>query len=168
MGGSISVASKVGEGSCFIIALTFELAPDESITDETSYEEDNLNGYHILLAEDNELNIDIATSLLEDFGSVVDVAENGVIALQKFRDNPQGTFDIILMDCLMPEMDGYEATKAIRALDRPDAGMIPIIAMTANAFADDVKRCLDSGMNDHLAKPFDIRMVVKTIRKYLE
>ena len=167
MGGTIDVESVAGEGSTFVIGLTFEVAPEAEAAAEDAAEEENLNGLHILLAEDNELNIEIATELLEDLGAVVDVAENGKLALEKFREQPSGAFDVILMDCMMPVMSGYEATRAIRELERPDAVTIPIIAMTANAFADDVKNCLAAGMNDHLAKPFEIGKVVKTIRKYV-
>ena len=95
------------------------------------------------------------------------MAENGSIALQKFMEAQEGVYDVILMDCMMPVMNGYEATKAIRSLNREDSMLIPIIAMTANAFDDDVRKCLETGMNDHLAKPFDIVKVVKTIRKYV-
>ena len=116
---------------------------------------------------DNELNTDIATTLLEDAGASVDTAENGKIAFDMFRNAPSGTYQVILMDCMMPVMDGFETTKAIRGLESSEAINIPIIAMTANAFSDDVKKCLDAGMNDHLAKPFEIEKVVKTIRKHI-
>lgn len=167
MGGSIGVESVVGEGSTFVIDLTFELAPEEKVENAAEEDQESLTGYRILLAEDNELNIDIAQTLLEDFGATVAIAENGRIAYEKFRDAPEGTYDVILMDCMMPVMDGYEATQAIRALERPDAATIPIIAMTANAFADDVKKCLETGMDDHMPKPFDIKNVTKTIRKHV-
>ena len=167
MDGTIEVESKEGEGSAFVIGITFEIAENEDLSGDAEAEEDDLDGYNILLAEDNELNIDIATSLLEDSGAKVDVAENGSLAFEKFRSNAAGTYDVILMDCMMPVMDGYEATRAIRGYDRPDAKTIPIIAMTANAFADDVRNCLEAGMNDHLAKPFEIAKVIKTIRKYV-
>lgn len=166
MGGTIDVESKIGEGSTFVIGLSFDIAPEAKNVVDSFSEEDSLQGLRILLAEDNELNIHIATELLEDYGAKVDVAENGGLALDMFRNEPAGTYDVILMDCMMPVLDGYETTRAIRKLERADAKEIPIIAMTANAFADDVKRCLDSGMNDHLAKPFDIKRVVNTIRKY--
>lgn len=168
MDGKIDVQSKEGEGSTFVVSMIFDIAPAEKSSENTSSGEEDLNGFRVLLAEDNDLNIDIARSLLEDYGAAVDVAENGKLALDKFSANPAGTYDVILMDCMMPVMDGFEATGAIRNLERPDAETIPIIAMTANAFADDVKKCLDSGMNDHLSKPFDIVKVVKTIRKYVD
>lgn len=168
MDGTIHVESEVGAGSTFVIGLTFAIAPDAETDVETTDEEESLNGLRILLAEDNELNIEIATELLEDTGAAVDVAENGRLALEMFRNHPEGTFDVILMDCMMPLMSGQEATKAIRELDRPDAKTIPIIAMTANAFADDVTKCLEAGMNDHLAKPFEIGKVMKMIRKYVK
>ena len=118
---------------------------------------------NVLLVEDNELNAEIATVQLEEFGIKVERAVDGRNAVEIFRNHPEGTFDVILMDIMMPVMDGLTATKAIRALNRPDAGIIPIIAMTANAFAEDVQRCLDAGMNAHLAKPLDIEKVKKTI-----
>ena len=167
MDGTIDVSSTAGEGSTFIINLTFELAPNQAGIEGNADEEENLNGLRILLAEDNELNIDIAQTLLEDYGAEVHVAENGSIALEKFKENEEGYFNAILMDCMMPVMNGFEATKAIRELERPDAETIPIIAMTANAFADDVKKCLDSGMNDHIAKPFEIGKVTQTVKRWV-
>lgn len=167
MDGTIDVSSTAGEGSTFIINLTFELAPNQAGIEGNADEEENLNGLRILLAEDNELNIDIAQTLLEDYGAEVHVAENGSIALERFKENEEGYFNAILMDCMMPVMNGFEATKAIRELERPDAETIPIIAMTANAFADDVKKCLDSGMNDHIAKPFEIGKVTQTVKRWV-
>ena len=167
MGGSIDVKSEVGAGTTFRISLIPEIAPDRDPVSREIAEKQDLNGMHILLAEDNELNIEIAKELLEDSGAVVEVAENGLIACEKFRSNPEGTYDVILMDCMMPVMDGFEATGAIRKTERPDAASIPIIAMTANAFTEDVKKCMDAGMNAHLPKPFSIEKVIGTIRKYV-
>ena len=167
MGGTIGVESRVGEGSTFTVRLVLDIAEEKALCEEAAGEEENLNGLRILLAEDNELNIDIAKSLLEDYGAEVEVAENGELAVTAFRDAPEGTYDVILMDCMMPVMDGYEATRTIRSLSRPDARTIPILAMTANAFADDVKHCLEAGMNDHLAKPFEIGKVVTTINRFV-
>ena len=115
------------------------------------------------MAEDNELNMEIATELLKEQGAFVTPAVNGAEALKLFEESPKGTFDVILMDVMMPVMDGMEAAKAIRALDRSDAGTIPIIALTANAFFEDVKKCRDAGMNAHLAKHVDIEKMVETI-----
>ena len=166
MNGTIDIESTVGKGSTFTISLPFETAP-KVISETERAEEENLQGIHILLAEDNELNIDIAKTLLEDFGAEVDVAENGSIAIEKFIQAQEGEYDVILMDCMMPVLNGYEATQAIRGLGRADSAIIPIIAMTANAFDDDVRKCLESGMNDHLSKPFETVKVIKTIRKYV-
>ena len=116
-----------------------------------------------MLVEDNELNAEVAEILLEDEGAIITMVNDGQQAVELFNNNPVGTFDAILMDIMMPVMDGLTATKAIRALNRADAGIIPIIAMTANAFAEDVQRCLDAGMNAHLAKPLDIEKVMITI-----
>ena len=127
-----------------------------------------LSGRRILLAEDNELNWEIASELLtSNLGLSLDWAENGEICLEMFRQSEPGTYDAILMDIRMPVMTGYEATRAIRALDRPDAGTIPIIAMTADAFSEDIKRCLDCGMNAHVAKPIDVRDVARQLEKFI-
>ncbi len=126
----------------------------------------DLSGKHILLAEDNELNWEIAEELLGELGLNLEWAENGQICVEKFRSAPVGTYDAILMDLRMPSMNGYEATQAIRALDRADAAL-PIIAMTADAFSEDIQHCLDAGMNAHIAKPIDIREVSRILEKYL-
>ena len=128
----------------------------------------DIRGLHLLAAEDNELNAEIIEMLLTDDGAKVTVAKNGRQAVEHFENNPPGTFDAILMDIMMPEMNGYEATKAIRAMnDRPDGKNIPIIAMTANSFAEDVQASLDAGMNAHLSKPIVIEEVIKTILRYV-
>ena len=124
---------------------------------------------NVLLAEDNELNAEIAAVQLEEFGMNVERAVDGKNAVEIFKDQPEGTFDVILMDIMMPEMNGYEAAKAIRAMnDRPDGKNIPIIAMTANLFAEDVQASLDAGMNAHLSKPIVIDEVIKTILSIAE
>ena len=123
----------------------------------------------MLLAEDNDLNAEIAEIQLEELGMTVTRAADGKQAVDFFADNPAGTFDVILMDIMMPQMNGYEATKAIRSLDdRPDGHTIPIIAMTANAFAEDVQASLDAGMNGHLSKPIVMDEVIKTIARNLD
>lgn len=128
----------------------------------------NLEGMHFLAAEDNEINAEILSEILKIEGASCEVAENGLLALERFQDAPQGTFDAILMDVQMPVMNGYDATRAIRALDREDACTIPIIAMTANAFAEDEKEALDAGMDVHLAKPIDVELLKEVLIKYVE
>ena len=127
----------------------------------------DISGMHILLAEDNELNAEIATMFLEENGATVDHAEDGLQALEKFENNPEGTYDAILMDLRMPNMNGLEASEAIRSLKRLDAVRIPIIAMTADAFAEDAQKCLEAGMNTHLAKPIDIEQLKRTLVKWV-
>ena len=162
MNGSIEVTSQVGVGSVFVITIPFEIAQEQK-KDEEIAEKYDIRGLHLLAAEDNELNAEIIEMLLTDDGAKVTVAKNGRQAVEHFENNPPGTFDAILMDVMMPVMDGIAATKAIRAMDRADAKTIPIIAMTANAFEEDAKRCLAAGMTAHLAKPFQIEYVEKTI-----
>lgn len=165
MGGTIEVTSKEGEGSTFVITLPFEIV-EKKVEEETgTREQDNLEiaGLHLLLVEDNELNAEIARTLLEDEGVVVEAVMNGKEAVDTFVQNQEGTFDVILMDVMMPVMDGIKATEKIRSLNRPDATKIPIIAMTANAFKEDTQKCLDAGMNAHLSKPLQMDKVVETI-----
>ena len=167
MGGSISVTSEVGVGSEFIIDIPFEIAPaPEETTSDLSQQNNDISGLHLLLAEDNELNAEIAEVLLGDKGAEVTTVSDGRQALAMFETNPPGTFDAILMDMMMPVMDGITATKKIRALGRPDAKTIPIIAMTANAFYEDAESCIAAGMNAHLSKPLQIERVVSTISQY--
>ena len=169
MGGTISVESKKGEGSAFTVEIPLELTDESNVqTQGLPAAKVNLIGAKILMAEDNDLNAEIAMVQLEELGIQVTRAADGKEALKIFASNQPGTFDIIFMDIMMPKMNGYEATKAIRALqNRPDARTIPIIAMTANAFAEDVQASLDAGMNDHLSKPIVIDEVVKTIARNL-
>ena len=138
----------------------------EQVTEVVS-KDTKLEGKHILLAEDNEINWEVASELLSSLGLELDWAENGRVCLEKFSQSPVGYYDAVLMDIRVPIMNGYEATVAIRGLDREDAD-IPIIAMTADAFAEDVQKCLDAGMNAHVAKPIDIRDVSRQLEKYLE
>ena len=131
-------------------------------------QENSLNGLHFLAAEDNEINAEILTEILEMEGASCEIVENGQQALERFAQAKKGEFDAILMDVQMPEMNGYEATRAIRTLQREDARQIPIIAMTANAFADGEKEALDAGMNIHVAKPIDIELLKKAIKQCME
>ena len=169
MGGTISVQSKKHEGTTFTVDIPLEITDKECNKSDTGFSEKvNLAGVKVLLAEDNELNAEIATVQLEEFGMNVERAVDGKNAVEIFRNHPEGTFDVILMDIMMPEMNGYEAAKAIRAMnDRPDGKNIPIIAMTANSFAEDVQASLDAGMNAHLSKPIVIDEVIKTILRYV-
>ena len=168
MGGHIQVSSRENVGSTFVVTIPFEIA--EPVQAEASKEKDgapaDIRGMRLLLVEDNELNAEIARLLLEDAGAVITRVGDGQQALDLFREKPAGSFDGILMDVMMPVMDGLTATRAIRGLDRPDAKTIPIIAMTANAFAEDAAKCFDAGMNAHLSKPLDIRKVISTIARF--
>ena len=163
MGGTIEISSAPGIGSTFVITLPFEEAEETDISSETESERNSIQGIKILLAEDNEINREVAQVLLEEEGAVVTAVSNGREAVKLFSRHPEGTFDVILMDIMMPLMDGYEATRQIRKLDRTDASSIPIIALTANAFAEDVRHALDCGMNAHLAKPLDVEKMIHTI-----
>ena len=161
------IKSEEGIGSTFIIRISFKLASAPDTVKKTAAQMD-ISGLNLLLVEDNELNAEIAAVQLEEFGMNVERAVDGKNAVEIFRNHPEGTFDVILMDIMMPEMNGYEATKAIRAMnDRPDGKNIPIIAMTANSFAEDVQASLDAGMNAHLSKPIVIEEVIKTILRYV-
>ena len=169
MGGEIFVESKKGAGSVFTVELPLELT-DESKVQKQDYPDTNadLRGVKILMAEDNDLNAEIAMVQMQELGIQVTRVSDGNEAVRTFKENPPDTFDLIFMDIMMPEMDGYEATEAIRAiLDRPDARRIPVIAMTANAFAEDVQASLDAGMNGHLSKPIVMEEVVKAIARNL-
>ena len=154
MGGSIKVSSKLNVGSTFVISIPFESAVQPQKAEQAA-SEPTIEGCRLLLVEDNDLNAEIAATLLEGDGACVSIAGDGAQALEAFAKSPAGTFDAILMDVMMPKMDGLAATRAIRALDHPDAARIPIIAMTGNAFQEDVQECFDAGMNAHIAKPID-------------
>ena len=167
MNGTIEVTSQEGVGSTFRITIPFEIAPPPSAQPvQGPVEKSDIHGMRLLLAEDNQLNAEIAQVLLKDEGAEVTVVYDGQQAVDRFRNSPAGTFDAILMDVMMPVMDGLTATRTIRALDRPDGKTIPIIAMTANAFDEDAKRCLQAGMNAHLAKPLEIERLAKVIARY--
>ena len=165
MGGTISVKSKKGEGTTFTVELPLELTCQTgSQKPEQPQKRKDLTGLDVLMAEDNDLNAEIVTFQLEEAGMRVVRAEDGVQAVKCFTENPAGTFDVILMDVMMPHMDGYGATQAIRSMTgRPDGKTIPIIAMTANAFTEDVQVSLDAGMNAHLTKPLSMEELLKTI-----
>ena len=169
MGGTISFESKEGTGTTFVIRIPFRI--DTDMKDRTEAEEKtetSIHGLHVLLTEDNELNMEIAEFVLQNEGAVVTKAWNGQKAVDIFRKNRPGEFDAILMDIMMPVMNGYEAAKMIRSLDREDAKVIPIIAMTANAFTEDKMRAKEAGMDEHIAKPVDGKLLVKAINELVK
>ena len=169
MGGTITFESKEGAGTTFVIRVPFQIDTDRSGRSETGEKtEVSIRGLHILLAEDNELNMEIAEFLLQNEGAVVTKAWNGQEAVEIFEKSGSGEFDVILMDIMMPVMNGYEAAKRIRSLDREDAQVIPIIAMTANAFTEDRMKAKEAGMNEHIGKPVDGKLLVKVIHELVE
>lgn len=168
LGGTIDVKSKKGEGSTFIITFDHRIAEKTELAQvPDNQEEDSFEGKRILLAEDNELNAEIAISVLSEIGFTVDHAVDGQDCIDKLLQADAGYYDLILMDIQMPIMNGYEATRAIRALDDPERSTIPIVAMTANAFEEDKRNALKAGMNGHLPKPIDIDLLVKTLTQTL-
>ncbi|MDE6622188.1 MAG: response regulator [Lachnospiraceae bacterium] len=138
----------------------------ENVLDNNENEIDVIVGMKVLVVEDNELNLDIVQEVLKERGLIVTGAENGQIAVDLFGENPPGTFDVILMDMHMPVLDGVEATKQIRAMERPDAKTIPILALTANDCEEDIRRTREAGMNDHLTKPFDMEKIFGVLAEY--
>ena len=166
MGGTITFESKKGVGTTFVIRVPFKIDLDADKREEqTDASKKSIKGLHILLAEDNELNMEIAEFMLQNEGADVTKAWDGQEAVALFRNSDSGEFDVILMDIMMPVMNGYEAAKMIRSLDREDAKTIPIIAMTANAFTEDRIRAKEAGMDEHIAKPIDVELLIKVIHK---
>ena len=170
MGGTVAVESKIGVGSTFTVTIPCRIASQEETQakQETgSSDKKSLSGTKILLAEDNDLNAEIAVELLQEEGCTVDRAKDGVECVDMLEKAANGTYQLILMDIQMPVMNGYDAAKKIRRMDDPQKAGIPIIAMTANAFSEDKQAALDVGMNDHIAKPINMNILVPTIQKYL-
>ena len=167
MGGTITLFSQKGVGTRFTFTIPFTIDHASQEAETASQSPVSLSGLHVLLVEDNELNREIALYLLEKEGMEITTCENGAEAVKAFRESPLGYYDLILMDIMMPVMDGYEASRRIRSLPRRDASLIPIFAMTANAFQDDIEKSHKSGMNEHLTKPLNTKAMLSAIRKYV-
>jgi signal transduction histidine kinase len=172
MGGTIRVESRPGKGTVFTLNAEFDCVPEEQVRagnrEDTADYGALLSGKHILLCEDHPLNQEIARALLEEKQVIVDIAENGQTGVQKFIRSVPGFYDVILMDIRMPVMDGFQATKEIRSLSRADAKTVPIIAMTADAYADDIQNCLNAGMSGHISKPVDVVQMYRTIASFIK
>ena len=169
MGGTITFESEKGVGTTFVIRVPFKIDPDADKREEQKeVSEKSIKGLHILLAEDNELNMEIAEFVLQNEGADVTKAWDGQEAVELFRNSEPGEFDVILMDIMMPVMNGYEAAKTIRSLNREDAKTIPIIAMTANAFTEDRIKAKEAGMDEHVAKPVDMELLIKVIHRLVK
>lgn len=175
MGGTITVKSRQGSGSVFLVELECKTAEETQTEPAKKGKQpfsggkgrERLSGLCFLIAEDNEINAEILSGLLEIYGAKTVVRADGAQALEEFQNTAPGTYSAILMDIQMPVMNGYEAARAIRMTKRLDASVIPIVAMTANAFSEDVQAAMDAGMNAHIAKPIDVGMLERTLIKVL-
>lgn len=163
MDSEIELESELGKGSTFGFHVTLEIAKEQYNTKNAKQESLNTEGKRILVVEDNDLNMEIITTLLEDYKIIVEPAYNGKEAVDKVKASPPGYYDLVFMDIMMPVMDGKEAAREIRKLPRKDCQELPIIAMSANAFDEDVKQSLESGMNGHLSKPIDMRKLEEVL-----
>ena len=164
MGGTITFESEQGKGTTFVIIIPFKIDRNSEARKEKAENcAGSIKGLNILLVEDNELNMEIAEFIIQSEGAVVTKAWNGREAVEIYKKSRAGEFDLILMDIMMPIMDGYEATRTIRSMDRKDASTIPIIAMTANAFTEDKMKSKEAGMNEHISKPIDLKQLIKVI-----
>lgn len=166
MGGSIEVQSVQGHGSTFTVLLQFALTQQRAGESETE-EEVRFDGHRILLAEDNELNREIACELLSEIGMVVETAQNGQEAIESIARRPDYYYELVFMDIQMPVLNGYEATRKIRNAGKRYTDQLPIIAMTANVFQNDILEAIESGMNDHVAKPIDMKVLSGLLRRWL-
>ena len=170
MSGTVEVESRIGVGSTFTVTIPCRIESEDdtqAIRETNPSDQKCLCGTRILLTEDNDLNAEIAVELLQEEGCTVDRAKDGVECVDMLEKAANGTYQLILMDIQMPVMNGYDAARKIRGLDDPQKANIPIIAMTANAFTEDSQVALDAGMNDHIAKPINMNVLVPTLRKYL-
>lgn len=166
MHGTIQIASEVNKGTTVVVEIPLKY--DFCRHENKAHIENSLLGLRILVVEDNELNSEITAYILQENGAEVELAENGQVAVDLFKSKPAGYYNIILMDLMMPVMDGYDATKAIRKCDKEDSQTIPIIATTANAFIEDSQMCLKCGMNEHIAKPLNIDELLSKLNQYHE
>ncbi len=167
MGSAINLESEPGKGSCFSFEIALE--PGQKERQDTGERETfSFENFHVLVVEDNELNMEVAQCLLEEYGFTVDGVYNGAQAVERLKTTAPGTYDVVLMDIMMPVMNGLDATRAIRGLDREDCHTIPIIAMSANAFDDDLKKSVECGMNGHLSKPVEVDKLYKLLRDILQ